>query len=253
MQWVGVPGGCRAAVHAALCSPAATRYALPASDTSAAPLVAALQSTRHDRAACCHSHTPPPFQPEARVTEQGMHSAARASCSLCLLPHVGMAPSVASCTCPLKMGQTHRLAHCGRPNNKCEWPFKTLLRQRNSTGSRAGQSGAWQASASESRRTSHASQENYVCLGASPAPAHKLPAAMQINALYSLVPAWTICTLLSVVAQGQTVAAASDLAISSAGDQAAAFNYKIAGFHATDTAGSSAVTMQCQGVPARPC
>ena len=87
-------------------------------------------------------------------------------------------------------------------------------------------------------------------MGASPAPARKLPAAMQINALYSLVPAWNICTLRGT---GQTVVAFSDLANLTAGDQAAAFSYKIAGFLATDTAGSSACTMQCQGVPARLC
>ena len=48
-----MPGGYKAGVHAALRSLRATKCAKPASDTPAAPVVAALQGTRRDRAACC--------------------------------------------------------------------------------------------------------------------------------------------------------------------------------------------------------
>ena len=48
-----MPGGCDEGVHAALRSPAFGKYALPASETPAAPLVAVLQGMQHDRPACC--------------------------------------------------------------------------------------------------------------------------------------------------------------------------------------------------------
>ena len=170
-----MPGGCKERVHHGAVSSPGTRSVCICLgfDTLAVPLVAALQSTRLDRAARCQGR--PLLLGLLCLKRSWQRNKARTQCAATC-----RTAQARAFTC----FRTPNLAH-SREMVGCKAGEWTLAQD--NTGSRAGCSGSWQASASRSRGTSHASAKIKHAWVRHRQPVHKSSCGLAVKAPRSFV------------------------------------------------------------------